>query len=434
MAALLQLHHLGRWHDAGVLTAQGDERCRFDYLVDYVFARHAQPVALGLPVALQGLGFDEDDSADAAPRAAGLPAFLYDLIPQGRGRAHLLGLLNRSDSERLLTPLLLAGAFNPIGRLRISSAVAFYEEQLRRNPNGSRLRGFSIDDIVAKADAFLEQLSLHAMLSAGTTGVQGVAPKFLLAQDPDGLWFADLALPDERARRHWIVKLPRGRSDDDLLVHRHEAAYLRLAGALGLRTPGAVELHGRMLFTERFDRRVTADGVVRLHQESLASLAGLRGFGAPTTQNQLLAALRRHASDRAAETLEFLQRDVFNLALRNTDNHARNSAVQTLEDGRVRLTPLFDVAPMFRDPELIPRSVHWRDAAGRRLDDWRAVLDSLALADDERRALTQGLQAFGRRLEQLPALAVDHGVEPPILDACRASIEQQLEQLQRLSP
>jgi serine/threonine-protein kinase HipA len=174
--------------------------------------------------------------------------------------------------------------------------------------------------------------------------------------------------------------------------------------------------------------------VVRLHQESLASLAGLTGFGAPTTQNQLLAALRRHASDRAAETLEFLQRDVFNLALRNTDNHARNSAVQTLEDGRVRLTPLFDVAPMFRDPELIPRSVHWRDAAGRRLDDWRAVLDSLALADDERRALTQGLQAFGRRLEQLPALAVDHGVEPPILDACRASIEQQLEQLRRLSP
>lgn len=431
MAAILQVHHQGRWHNAGALEAQGDDRCRFDYLVEYVFSPNAQQVALGLPVALQDLAFD-DARADGA-RGRGVPAFLYDLVPQGRGRAHLLGLLDRTDSDGLVTPLLLAGAFNPIGRLRISAAVEFYEDQLRKNPDRSQLRGFEIDDIVSKADEFLEHLSLHAMLSAGTTGVQGVAPKFLLSQDADGLWFADLALPDERAQRHWIVKLPRGRTEDDLLVHRHEAAYLRLAAALGLRTQGAVELRGRMLFTQRFDRMATSAGVVRLHQESLASLAGLQGFGAPTTQNQLLSALREHATDPVAETLEFLKRDVFNLAMRNTDNHARNTAVQVLPNGTVQLTPVFDVSPMFRDPDLIARSVHWRDAQGRRLDDWREVLDNLQLPDDERRSVVTGLQDFGVQLERIPTIAADHGVEPVILEACLKSIEAQVDQLQRLS-
>jgi serine/threonine-protein kinase HipA len=330
-------------------------------------------------------------------------------------------------------PLLLAGAFNPIGRLRIGTAVEFYEEQLLKNPDRDQLRGFEIDDILANADDFLEHLSLHAMLSAGTTGVQGVAPKFLLAQDQDGLWFADLALPDARARRHWIVKLPRGRTEDDLLVHRHEAAYLRLAAALGLRTQGAVEMRGRMLFTERFDRMASSEGVTRLHQESLASLAGLQGFGAPTTQNQLLSALRVHATHPATETLEFLKRDVFNLAMRNTDNHARNTAVQELPDGTVQLTPVFDVSPMFRDPDLIPRSVHWRDADGRRLDDWREVLDNLQLPGDEQHAVVNGLQEFATQLERVPNIAADHGVEPVILEACLKSIEAQIDQLRRLS-
>lgn len=425
MAPILQLHRAGRWHDAGSIQSLGDSQCRFEYLPEYIFSTDPQPVSLGLPVAFPEFGLDAETK---------VPAFLYDLVPQGRGRAYLLSLLGRSDSDSLVLPLLLAGAFNPIGRLRISTAVSFYEEQLRKNPDRGPLAGFAIEDIESKADAFLEHLSLHAMLSAGTTGVQGVAPKFLLTQDEEDRWFADLALPDERARRHWIVKLPRGREADDLLVHRHEAAYLRLAKALGLRTHGDPVLRGRMLFSERFDRLVTPDGVTRLHQESLASLAGLRGFGVATTQNQLLAALRQHASDPAGETIEFLRRDVFNLAMRNTDNHARNTAVQVLPDGRVRLTPLFDVSPMFKDPQMVPRSVHWRDQTGRRLDDWGQVLDALAFAADERRSLVRAMREFGDELEKVQAIAADHGIEPVILDACKMTIEEQLEQLQRLHP
>lgn len=442
MQPIIEIHHQGAWHPAAMLTVLGTERCRVDYLPSYIFSNAPERIALDLPVAFQSHRADHEETEGRGPSQRNVPAFLYDLVPQGRGRQYLLRLLEQGDRDDLVMPLLLAGAFNPIGRLRISTAVAFYEEELRKNPDRNTAsgiggddggsEGFDIGSIVDKAESFLEHLALRAMLSAGTTGVQGVAPKFLLTQDANDQWFADMALPDHRARKHWIVKMPRGRSEDDLLVHRHEAAYLRLAAALGLRTHGEPVLRGRMLFTKRFDRLCSADGVTRLHQESLASLAGLRGFGAPATQNQLLAALRKHATDPLGETLEFLKRDVFNMALRNTDNHARNTAVQVTQDGHVQLTPVFDVSPMFLDPEMIPRSVHWRDEQGRRLNEWEAVFEHLALPSDEQSEVINGLKVFSDQLERLPSAAQDHGVEPRVLEACRASIDNQIEQLQRL--
>src|SRR5690606_6276830 len=127
--------------------------------------------------------------------------------------------------------------------------------------------------------AFLEQLSVHSMLAAGTPGVQGVAPKFLLTQDASGRWFPDVALPDARARAHWIVKLPRGRHESDFRILRHEAIYLQVATECGLRSIERPLYREGMLFLPRFDRRIQGGQVRRLHQETLAALAQMPGFG-----------------------------------------------------------------------------------------------------------------------------------------------------------
>jgi serine/threonine-protein kinase HipA len=228
------------------------------------------------------------------------------------------------------------------------------------------------------------------------------------------------------------VKGPRGRTPEDAQVLRNEAAYLRVAAKCGLRAAtDPLHLHG-LLFLRRFDRVVDERGLHRLHQESLASLAGLQGFGVPTTQNALLAALRRHVDDPQRETVEFIRRDVLNLALRNTDNHARNSAVQRLPDGRVQLTPLFDFAPMFLDPEVVPRVVHWRDARGTRLDEWARVIEALDLPDAEKAALTGELCAFAETVGRLPEIARDCGVDAEILERCRAAIDAQATDLAAL--
>lgn len=428
MTPHIEIFKDNQWVQAASVQVFGNDRCRIEYVPDYVFGEdNPVPLSLGMPVEFTADRVGPDGQPD---RRA--PPFLYDLVPQGRGRRYLVNKLGLTDSDDLVLPLLTKGAFNSIGCLRIDEAVAFYQEEAKANAIAGQMDGFRIEDIISKSEDFLEHLSLHAMLAAGTTGVQGVAPKFLLTQDHEGQWFADLALPDELASKHWLVKLPRGRLEADMLVHRNEAAYLRVANACGIRTHEEPMLHGEMLFVRRFDRQVTNSGLARLHQESLASVAGLRGFGVATTQNDLLAAMREHVDDKLGETIEFLKRDVLNFALRNTDNHARNTALQRLPDGRVQLTPIFDFAPMFYDPEIVPRSVHWRDTNGNRLDGWQAILETLQISDAEKAAATQALRDFGDVIDGLEGIALDCGVEKVLLDQCLASIERQARELKDL--
>ena len=434
--SIIEIFRDGEWVPAVSVQILGPERCRLDYLTSYAFSQNPIPVSLTMPLAWNPdpvvTGIEVDPQFDRRP-----PSFIYDLVPQGQGRRFLAKELRLADADHVVLPLVTAGAFNPIGALRLSTAVAFYQEQARRNPPSQEFEGVTLDDIRQRSDEFLDHIALHAMLASGTTGVQGVAPKYLLAQDASERWYADLSLPDAQARTHWLVKMPRGSSTADQSVLRNEAAYLRVAAACGLRTNQPPMLVGNMLFLRRFDREVEVNSagvssVRRLHQESLASLAGLRGFAPATSQNELLAALRLHATDPQAETLEFIKRDILNLALRNTDNHARNTAVQRTAMGRIQLTPLFDFAPMFMDPEIVPRSLHWRDQDQVRINQWRQVMAQLAMPDDERKNMAVELLKFAEVVGCLPDMALDCGVDPGVLAQCRYAIDEQAGQLTRL--
>lgn len=429
--AIIEIHHAGKWHPVAQLHALSHSRVRFNYLDEYVFGDINIPVSLTMPV---GLWPEPKVEGPMGPQPDQRPpSFLYDLVPQGKGRKFLLSTLKLADSDEMIMPLVMAGAFNPIGCLRINTAMDFYAQEAAKNPDPQMTDGVSLDDITQRSDEFLDHIALHSMLATGTTGVQGVAPKFLLTTDRNGRWFADMALPDDRAHEHWLVKLPRGRSDEDRAVLRNEAAYLRVAAAVGLRCKYEPMLHGEMLFVRRFDREVGPDGVKHLHQESLASVIGQRGFGMAQSQQSLLTGIRCVVTDAARETLEFIKRDVLNQALRNTDNHARNTAVQRTSDGCIQLTPVFDFAPMFKDPEVIPRSCVWRDKAGVRQSDWKQVIEQLEVPEIERAWIAVELAAFAKTVGQLDVIARDCGVEPDVLGQCLKSIEAQARQLEDLS-
>lgn len=429
MAPQIEIHKQGQWTPAASILPLGNDRCRVEYLAEYLFSDDPVPISLGMPLAFAPDVIVTPDGGSLERVDRALPPFLFDLIPQGKGRKYLVSMLKVQDSDSLQIPLLLSGVFNPIGNLRIDAAVDFYLKHKEADADGDLAdimeggEGFTLEDIVKKSEGFLDHLSLHAMLAAGTTGVQGVAPKFLLTQNAAGRWFADMALPDAEARDHWLVKLPRGRSDEDRAVLRNEAAYLHVAAACGLRVEHPPMLLGEMLFVKRFDREVGSDGLRRLHQESLASIAGLRGFGPRVDQGMLLKALRSRVSSPVQETIEFLQRDALNVALRNTDNHARNTAVQRLHDGTVRLTPVYDFAPMFMDPEMVPRSSHWV-FDGRREDHFAVIVDRLDIPDAEKNAVAMSMKAFADVVGRLPQVAMDCGIEPEVLEQCRMSIDR----------
>jgi serine/threonine-protein kinase HipA len=389
--------------------------CVFEYDLDYAFGKAPLPVSLALPV-------DADRHVLQA-----WPAFLYDLVPQGNGRKFLLDRLQLPDAQASDLPLLCAGAFNPIGRLRIREAVHYFEGHVERH--GLAAEGFVFDELLARAPDFHEAMMVHGMLAAGGTGVQGVAPKYLLTEGPDGKWYPDAALPDSQAQRHYIVKRPRGPSEADRKVLRNEARYMEVAQRFGIRSFDLPTLHADMLFIPRFDRRAQDGRVLRFHQESAASIAGLAGFGIQANQFQLLAAIRKVVDVPREETIEFIRRDVLNLAMRNPDNHARNTAVHTV-DGVTRITPLFDFAPMYLDPEGITRASRWyHPDSGKELQRWEDILPHLDLPTSEHQQLVEALVRFGEELATLPDYMLEAGVDSDIVDFVMPSIAAQRTQL-----
>lgn len=221
----------------------------------------------------------------------------------------------------------------------------------------------------------------------------------------------------------------RGPSDADRKVLRNEARYMEVAHRFGIRSFDLPALHDDLLFIPRFDRRAQDGRVQRFHQESAACVAGLGGFGVQANQFQLLAAIRGVVDEPMEETIEFIKRDVLNLAMRNPDNHARNTAVHSV-DGVTRITPLFDFAPMYLDPEGITRAARWyHPETGKELQHWKDVLAQLPLSPTEREQLVDALVRFAEQLAKLADCMRQVGVDEDIVEFVKPSIATQRTQL-----
>lgn len=373
------------------------------YLPDYVEAGGI-PVSIRFPVRTQPYHLTH------------WPSFLLDLVPRGEGREYLLYECHIQEEATSDWNLMLFGAINPVGNLRIKEAETFYRRFLSKKAPLWINRGFTIKEILERNENFVEYLEEHGMFSAGTTSIQGKTPKFLMTQGKDGLWYADAALPDDRAARHFLVKLSRGRNLADWKILENEAAYLRVAHEMGVNTGELPRWQSDMLFIPRFDRKVTDTGVERYHQESIASLCQLVDPSARPTQNTILKTLREFSSDPFATTVEYLKRDILNMAMGNVDNHPYNTAIQTI-GGKTALAPVYDFSPSYLLTEDIVRALEWVDKKGECLDNWNDILDTLDIPPEEMAAVFVEINGFGRRLEALQEIMTQQGVDEDIVDA-----------------
>jgi serine/threonine-protein kinase HipA len=307
------------------------------------------------------LGYDVRDE----PR---WPAFLLDVIPSGAARRFWereIGVPNAPSSD---WAVLLRGAGNPPGNLRIAEAAP---------PPHAAHPGFARADVVARAERFLEYARAAGAEVAGASGAGGDSPKLLLREDRSGRFHPDGALDDAATRAFWLVKFPRSQKEVDHVVLEAEAAYHRVARRFGARVHGEVTWENGCLFVPRFDRVEDEDGGFRrLGLESLCSLAGVSDFGATIPKESQASALARFASEPAGALREFVLRDVLDVALGNTDNHARNTAVLKDERAGIALAPLYDFAPMLLDSEGIVRACRWGDEVAG-FPRWTAALDVL---------------------------------------------------------
>ncbi|GAA4186981.1 hypothetical protein GCM10023069_72340 [Shinella granuli] len=241
-----------------------------------------------------------------------------------------------------------------------------------------------------------------------------------MTQANDGLYYPDSFVTDYEAVRHVIVKLVRSSEPVDRLILEGEALYSRIAQEIGLNVSEPSTYAEGVLIIPRFDRKKReGGGTVRLGQESLVSAIGVADFGHVSTHEVYIDILRQYSTDPFADTVEYLKRDIANLALGNPDNHGRNSALSKHQDGTIRLSPLFDFAPMRLAKEGIVRSTRWaimRDGGRDYLPDWKQICTELAPDPAEQKALTATLSEFAKQLRQAPAMARDLGASPDILE------------------
>ncbi|MFX4300253.1 type II toxin-antitoxin system HipA family toxin [Pseudosulfitobacter pseudonitzschiae] len=419
MDLTIQTHVDGEWRDAadvkfvepdrgiaGATNTSYDtdywaEMASVDALKGHVIDRRA--LSLRYPV---DLSYHQSDS---------WPAWLLDLMPQGAARTRIareLGL--RPDNPVVELQLLRRTGGAPIGNLRIREAWEAEKERIA----GLECPPLTDEDIFNRSERFLDVVDRFAHLASGSSGVQGEWPKALMTRSSrDGFWYPDPFVGTEDGREHVIIKLLKSSSDNDRLILEAEGPYLELARSFGLNCAGALHYEPGILIMPRFDRDVT-DGKVLLHgQESLTSALGVAQFGMARAHEDYLEIIDLYSDDPAGDRLEYLMRDILNMAAGNPDNHGRNTAMQRPAQGGVRLAPLFDFAPMRLSDTGIARQSRWRCLEGRDLGtDWAAVCDAVACeglsVDEVRQALIGILPA----LRDLPGTAAELGVPDKVIE------------------
>lgn len=108
-----------------------------------------------------------------------------------------------------------------------------------------------------------------------------------------------------------------------------------------------------MIIVERFDRVVRGTDVERIHQEDGCQVLGLlpeqkypRGAGRrDASLSRIAAVLVARAEEPITELRRLLEQTTVNVALLNTDAHAKNVSLLHLGARTISLSPLYDLAP-----------------------------------------------------------------------------------------
>ncbi|MCB1310828.1 MAG: HipA domain-containing protein [Sedimentitalea sp.] len=189
-----------------------------------------------------------------------------------------------------------------------------------------------------------------------------------------------LLLPEDGAPTTHILKVPR---PAERSLVQDELSLLRIAaGVQGHPVVRAEVLEAgayRGLLIERYDRRIEDGLVTRIHQEDFCQALGL----APALKYERDAAIPERRFDAGAIGRVLDQTDapalarrafffgtLLNIALGNTDNHAKNHSLLYDRGARPRLAPFYDIVPVMMDGR-VTRDFSFRIGAAGRLSDLR---------------------------------------------------------------
>jgi len=317
-----------------IVSADADDLA-FSYTEDFLGAADAHPISLSLPL------------RDQIYRNGVARAFFQNLLPENNQLDQLLARerLERGDVAAILHHLGadLSGALSclPAGSAPVKAPGQLAEDYI------------SLDDH--------QLLDIAARLGSNRplpgeirdpSPVSGFQRKIALTMLGDGKF--GVPRPGTGVPTTHILKVP------ELLFPREaffEATCGSLAHHIGLETARSQSYwigDYEVILSERYDRVVSGGAVHRVHQEDFAQAAGLpprlkyERNGRPGHRydvGTILDVLRQTASP-ALSSDAFLRATIFNLAIGNTDNHAKNHALLYDRGGSPRFAPLYDLVPI----------------------------------------------------------------------------------------
>ncbi|MFK5927201.1 MAG: type II toxin-antitoxin system HipA family toxin [Desulfuromusa sp.] len=310
----LNRHLVGQLtHTAGLLS--------FSYEPDYLNASKALPLSRHLPLT-GATTFD-----DAASRA-----FFENLLPEANVRTQVARTLG-------ISPENIFGLLSELGG-DCAGAVQLLPDGEDAHKFG-RYRLISEEELAAE----LANLPDHPFL-ADEEGVRlslaGAQNKLPVHYDGTNFY-----IPEGEAASTHILKTPIDRLENTVV---NEAFCMNLADRVGLNVPyaRAINIGNDLVYlVERYDRRQTQDGTMRLHQEDFCQALGVESSfkyekeGGPGF-TACFDLLRDWSDEPLVDVAELLRWALFNFMIGNADAHGKNISF-LYADGQVRLTPFYDL-------------------------------------------------------------------------------------------
>ena len=306
---------------AGAVDRVGADRLDFTYARSYVDNESA--ISLYTPELPLRRGAQEPlDGLTVA-------ACLKDATPDSWGERVIGNRLGSGDQELSIETYMVESGSNRLG------AIDFQESAEEYRP---RLDTASLDELYDAAEKVLAGETLNPVIGDALmngTAIGGAHPKVLISEESGAEYIAKLSVSTDV--HPWI---------------RAEAVAIELARRCGIEVPDAqvIQSLGRdVLVIERFDRqpggrrRHVVSGLTMLGYDALL---GARYGSYP----EILDVLREWGSDPQVVGRRLFERVVFNVAIGNNDDHARNHAA--FWDGKsLELTPAFDLTPQVRSTD-----------------------------------------------------------------------------------
>lgn len=352
---------------AGCLESTPDRGVVFSYDSAYIASGRGAPLSISLPL---------QDRVYAQSEA--LP-FFAGLLPDGDLRRRIADYLHVSEASTLKLLDALGG--------ECAGSISIEREDDDETASGSESGPGTVgtggyeelpDD---ELSALILESERHPLLAAYGTArlsLAGAQEKLPLYRR-DGRWFR----PVGGAPTTHVLK-PSSAGFPDIVAN--EFLGMRLAGRLGLGVPRVeVAVLGRpVLVIERYDRRVSAGGIERMHQEDFCQASGIlpdrkyQSDGGPGFSD--LSRIIRNECATPVQDIERLVRcALFNALLGNCDAHGKNFSILYGESG-LTLAPFYDLLSTTVYPGL-ERKLSMRLGKENRIDKV-ATPDLAAFATD----------------------------------------------------